>query len=74
MHKTFMGPNNSSFSYVGIRLRDEARQKLEQIAASEEVTLSHILRWAVREYLERHQWRENQKTYAPRTIDNQKNA
>ena len=67
MAKIFTGPNNLQFSYVGIRVRADVRQQLEKLAAQEEVTISHIFRWAIREYLERHQWTTNPKTQAPGT-------
>ena len=38
-------------SFVGLRLRVELREKLEELARREEVTLAQIIRWAVRDYL-----------------------
>ena len=40
-----------SSSFVGLRLRDELRLKLEELARREEVSLAQIIRWAVRDYL-----------------------
>jgi predicted DNA-binding protein len=41
-------------SYLGIHVRLEVREKLEALAREQEVPLSTICRWAIREYLEKH--------------------
>ena len=46
-----------SSSFVGLRLRDELRLKLEELARREEVSLAQIIRWAIRDYLAK-RWNE----------------
>lgn len=62
MTKNITSGTAVGFSHMGVCVRSDVRAKLEKIAASEEVSLSQIFRWAIREYLERHQWRDDQKT------------
>ena len=38
---------------MGLRVRDDVREKLEECARREEVSLTQIFRWAIKEYLER---------------------
>lgn len=55
-------------AYLAIRLRGEVRKKVEELARQEECSLGQICRWAIREYLERHnQWQTNLKTQGPGT-------
>lgn len=41
------------FTFMGLRVRDDVREKLEECARREEVSLTQIFRWAIKEYLER---------------------
>ena len=43
-----------AMTYMGIRVRNDVREKLEALARREETTLTQIFRWAVQEFLERH--------------------
>lgn len=45
--------NDEGTSFMGLRVRDETREKLKQVARREEVSLSQVFRWAIREYLEK---------------------
>ena len=38
-------------SFVGLRLHNDVRAKLEELARKEDVPLAQIFRWALRDYL-----------------------
>lgn len=40
-------------SFMGLRLRNDVRRKLEELAHREDVTVTQIFRWAIRDYLEK---------------------
>lgn len=40
-------------SFMGLRLRNDVRRKLEELADREQVTVTQIFRWAIRDYLEK---------------------
>ena len=46
-------PSKDSFEVIGVRVDSELRRKLEDIAKSEERTISQLTRIALREFLER---------------------
>ena len=41
-------------TFMGLRVRDDQRRKLEELARREEVTLTQIFRWALTDFLAKH--------------------
>lgn len=38
---------------MGLRVRNDMRRKLEELADREQVSLTQVFRWALRDYLEK---------------------